>query len=125
MFKGLRTVIYHVPDLDTAKAWFTDAIGVEPYFDQPYYVGFNVGGYELGLLPYEGNSRQPISVTYWGVDDIRAAYKSMLDKGATEVPGGEIKDVGDGQGLFVAQIRNPMGNDVGLIQNPFFKLEEE
>jgi lactoylglutathione lyase len=125
MLKGLRTVVYHVPDLDAAKAWFTDAIGIEPYFDQPFYVGFNVGGYELGLLPFEGDTQEPISVTYWAVDEIEAAYKSMLDKGATEMPDGAIKDVGGGEGLVVAHVRNPMGNIVGLIRNPFFKLEEE
>ena len=48
---GLRTVIYPAPDLDATKAWWTSFLGVEPYFDQPFYVGFAVGGYELGLLP--------------------------------------------------------------------------
>ena len=51
MFQGLRTVIYHVSDLDRAKAWYSSALGIEPYFDQPYYVGFNIGGFELGLDP--------------------------------------------------------------------------
>ena len=64
-------------------------------------------------------------MTYWAVDDIEAAYQSMLDKGATEMPDGAIKDVGGGEGLMVAHVRNPMGNIVGLIRNPFFKLEEE
>ncbi len=125
MLKGLRTVVYYVPDLDAAKAWFADAIGIEPYFDMPFYVGFNVGGYELGLLPFADDTQESSAVTYWGVDDIEAAYKSMLAKGATEVPDGAIKDVGDGKGLMVAVVRNPMGNLVGLIDNPFFKLTEE
>ena len=51
MLQGLRTVIYHVADLDRAKAWYADVIGSAPYFDQPFYVGFNVGGFELGLDP--------------------------------------------------------------------------
>ena len=51
MFLGLRTVIYPSPDLATAKAWYTQALGQDPYFDEPFYVGFNVGGYELGLDP--------------------------------------------------------------------------
>ena len=124
MFKGLRTVVYYVPDLNAAKAWFADAIGIEPYFDQPFYVGFNVGGYELGLLPFDDHVKEPISMTYWHVDDIEAAYKSMLAKGATQVPDGEIKDVGGGEKLMVAIVRNPMGNLVGMINNPFFKLDE-
>ena len=48
---GLRTVIYHAPDLGASKAWFAGVLGVEPYFDEPFYVGFDVGGYELGLVP--------------------------------------------------------------------------
>lgn len=51
MILGLRTAIYHVPDLARAKAWYAEAFGVAPYFDEPFYVGFSVGGYELGLDP--------------------------------------------------------------------------
>ena len=51
MFQGLRTVIYHVDDLEKAKAWYGKALKIKPYFDKPFYVGFNVGGYELGLDP--------------------------------------------------------------------------
>ena len=49
MFQGLRTVIYHAPDLAAAKAWYAAAFGVKPYFDEPFYVGFEIGGFELGL----------------------------------------------------------------------------
>ena len=48
MIQGLRTVIYKVPDLEAAKAWYSRALGIEPYFAEPYYVGFQVGGFELG-----------------------------------------------------------------------------
>ena len=51
MILGLRTAIYHVDDLEKAKAWYSKVAGVKPYFDEPFYVGFNVGGYELGLNP--------------------------------------------------------------------------
>lgn len=50
-FLGLRTCIYRVPDLATATKWYSNALGIKPYFDMPFYVGFNVGGYELGLQP--------------------------------------------------------------------------
>ena len=50
-FLGLRTAIYWVADIEAAKAWYTKVLGIEPYFDEPFYVGFNVGGYELGLQP--------------------------------------------------------------------------
>ena len=54
MFLGLRTAIYHVDDIAKGKAWYAQVLGIEPYFDQPFYVGFNAGGYELGLQPSAG-----------------------------------------------------------------------
>ena len=65
---GLRTVIYPSPDLDAAKRWWTDFLGVAPYFNQPFYVGFDVAGYELGLVPDGDLSRE--ATTYWGVGDV-------------------------------------------------------
>jgi catechol 2,3-dioxygenase-like lactoylglutathione lyase family enzyme len=72
---GLRTVIYHVPDLQRAKAWYTQAFGAQPYFDEPFYVGFNVGGYELGLDPDTQGVAPGVggAVAYWGVPDLDAA----------------------------------------------------
>jgi catechol 2,3-dioxygenase-like lactoylglutathione lyase family enzyme len=61
MVKGLGTVICHVTDLDRAKAWYSSAFGLTPYFDQPFYVGFNIGGYELGLDPDPGSGRSGAS----------------------------------------------------------------
>lgn len=117
MILGLRTAIYPVaPDqLDAAKAWYTTATGVAPYFDQPFYVGFNVGGFELGLLPGATPSvdgPQPL----WGVADIHAAHAHLLELGATALE--PPKDVGDG--ILVADVRDPFGNRLGLIQNPHF-----
>ena len=51
MLLGLRTAIYHTPDIAAGKLWYTKVLGFPPYFDQPFYVGFNVGGFELGLTP--------------------------------------------------------------------------
>jgi len=51
MLLGLRTAIYRIPDLAEGKRWYTKVLGFAPYFDEPFYVGYNVGGYELGLLP--------------------------------------------------------------------------
>lgn len=68
MLKGLRTVIYHVEDLDQAKAWYAKVLGKDPYFAEPFYVGFSVGGFELGLDPdMSGVSRGDNAVAYWGV----------------------------------------------------------
>ena len=72
MFQGLRTVIYHVPDLAAAKAWYSAAFGTQPYFDEPFYVGFNIAGYELGLNPDHTVARPGPggAVAYWRVADI-------------------------------------------------------
>jgi len=59
---GLRTTIYLVPDLSTAKQWYQDAFGVSPYFNEAFYVGFNIAGYELGLLPDEPSSTRSDNV---------------------------------------------------------------
>ena len=118
MIVGLRTVIYHVPDLAKAKAWYSKAFGIAPYFDEPFYVGFNVGGYELGLDP--GGSVTPGAggaVAYWGVPDIDKAVAAFGRAGATVTAA--VQDVGDD--IRVATVADPFGNLIGLIQNPHFK----
>jgi catechol 2,3-dioxygenase-like lactoylglutathione lyase family enzyme len=82
MIKGLRTVKYPVADLARAKAWFSEAFDCAPYFDQPFYVGFAIGGFELGLVP-DGVPGTAGSVAYWGVDDIEAAVARLLALGRT------------------------------------------
>ena len=121
MFQGLRTVIYQVGDLEQAKAWYSTVLGIEPYFDEPFYVGFNVGGFELGLQPdAAGLSRAGDSViTYWGVSQIETAFKRLLELGATVHE--EIQDVGGD--IRVASVMDPFGNIVGIIENPHFSLE--
>ncbi|HEV7525444.1 MAG TPA: VOC family protein [Acidimicrobiia bacterium] len=111
---GLRTVIYPSPDLDAAKAWWTELLGFGPYFDEPFYVGFEAGGYELGLLP-NGDPADG-ALTYWGVDDVNAAVASAMAQGATEhVPAAEV-----GDGIVTATVRTPLGSIVGFIYNPHF-----
>ena len=116
-FLGLRTVLYPAPDLAATKDWYTQALGFPPYFDQPFYVGFNVGGYELGLDPNAtpGESGQQI---YWGVAEIKAAVEHLEALGASIIS--PIQDVGDG--ILVASLRDPFGNSLGVIENPHFAL---
>ena len=118
MILGLRTVIYHVPDLQRAKAWYSAAFGVQPYFDEPFYVGFNIGGYELGLDPSaEGTPPGPGgAVAYWGVRDIEAAVRHFTSAGARLAAA--VQDVGGD--IRVATVADPFGNLVGLIENPHF-----
>jgi predicted enzyme related to lactoylglutathione lyase len=120
MFLGLRTAIYHVADIEAAKAWYTSILGFGPYFDQPFYVGFNVGGFELGLHPAENENTAKAEgvVAYWGVADAEAALKQILDHGAT--PHEDLQDVGEG--IKVATVKDPFGNLFGIIENPNFKL---
>lgn len=80
---GLRTTIYKVADLQKAKEWYASAFGQQPYFDEPFYVGFNIGGFELGLIPDEGTKGDNV-LSYWGVDDIESTYNRLLKLGATE-----------------------------------------
>jgi predicted enzyme related to lactoylglutathione lyase len=120
MFEGLRTLIYHVDDLTKAKDWYSAVLGFEPYFSEPYYVGFNVGGFELGLDPdMSGVERGNNSVAYWGVPDCKEEFTRLIGLGA--VPHGEVRDVG--QGILVATVIDPFGNVLGIIENPHFKLE--
>lgn len=120
MFLGLRTVVYQVQDLGKATAWYGKVLGSQPYFDQPFYAGFNVGGYELGLVP-EGDAglkRAPAGLAYWGVADAQASYQRLLELGAT--PNEPVQDVGEG--ILVGSVHDPFGNVLGVIQNPNFKL---
>ena len=114
---GLRTVIYAAPALAQTREWYTRALGVEPYFDQPFYVGFNVGGYELGLDP-NAQVADSSTITYWGVSSIKDSVQHFLDVGASLFA--PIQDVGDG--IHVASLKDPFGNVVGLIENPHFSL---
>lgn len=74
--RGLRTVIYPSPDVQAAKAWWTGLLGIGPYFDEPFYVGYDVAGYELGLLP-DANPADA-AITYWGTDDVAAAVEAAI-----------------------------------------------
>jgi predicted enzyme related to lactoylglutathione lyase len=120
MFDGLRTVKYEAKDLAKAKEWFSKVLGKKPYFDQPFYVGFNVGGYELGLDPEaKSKSAAGSALAYWGVPDIKAAIKKLVKLGASVVD--DVQDVGEG--IKTATIQSPFGHHIGIIENPHFKLE--
>jgi predicted enzyme related to lactoylglutathione lyase len=114
MFKGLETVVYFVEDLKAASDWYRKALGVEPYFDTPYYVGFTVGGDEFGLHPAEdtkpGTQGQ---IGYWSVSDIKAEVARLVELGAKPQKVDEV-----GGGIMIGTVLDPFGNSLGLIQNP-------
>jgi catechol 2,3-dioxygenase-like lactoylglutathione lyase family enzyme len=114
--QGLRTVIHPVDDLAAAKQWWTDLLGFGPYFDEPFYVGFDVAGYELGLLPDADPGDG--ALTYWGVDDVEGAVADALARGATVHTA--VADVGDG--IITATVTSPQGSIVGFIRNPNFRV---
>ena len=117
---GLRTTIYKVSDLKAAKDWYTKAFKTAPYFDEPYYIGFNIGGFELGLLPEDENIRDKSEnvLSYWGVENIDKEYQHLLDLGATI----HEKPTNVGGELMVATVKDPWQNVVGIIYNPYFKI---
>ena len=117
---GLRTTIYKVANIDEAKAWYSKVFQTTPYFDQPFYVGFNIAGYELGLQPEEQpTGEKPESVlTYWGVEDVAGEYQRFLELGAVE----HEKPQNVGGEIVVATVKDPWGNIIGLIYNPEFTL---
>lgn len=121
--QGLRTTIYKVQDIDKAKQWYASILGIAPYFDEPFYVGFSVAGYELGLQPAETEAKNAAAnvVVYWGVADVQAAYTLLLAQGA--FPLEEPADVGGG--IVVATVTDPWGNAFGIICNPYFSLPAE
>ena len=117
---GLRTAIYRVSDINAAKEWYAKAFGTQPYFDQPFYVGFDIGGFELGLQPEDGpaTDKKESVVAYWGVNNVQTEYEKFLDAGAIEYE----KPTEVGGDIIVATIKDPWGNIIGLICNPHFKI---
>jgi len=120
MIAGLATVIYRVTDLDRARAWYSSAFQEAPYFDQPFYVGFSIGGYELGLDPDPsgGKTGPGGSVAYWRVASLDAAVAHFVASGAAVVAAAQEV----GEGIKVATVSDPFGNLIGLIENPHFAL---
>jgi predicted enzyme related to lactoylglutathione lyase/uncharacterized protein YndB with AHSA1/START domain len=119
MLHGLRTVVLMVDDLAAARSWYAETLGFAPYFDEPFYVGFDVDGYELGLHPASEESRPGVggATAYWAVDDVAAAQAALEARGATVLqPATEV-----GEGIVVGSVVDPFGNALGLIVNPHFR----
>lgn len=117
---GLRTVVYMVDDLEKAKDWYGKAFKAKPYYDTPYYVGFNIGGYELGLHPKEKSKGidNGTVLSYWGVENVEEVYTSLIKMGATkhEAPNNVGGDI------VLATVYDPWKNILGIIYNPHFKV---
>jgi predicted enzyme related to lactoylglutathione lyase len=116
--QSIGTVIYHVADLAAAREFYTRLLGRQPYFDEPFYVGYQVAGNELGLDPDTAGASPGGGgvVAYWTVDDVDAALVRARALGATEH--GAVQEVGGG--VRTATVLDPFGNVIGFIDNPAF-----
>lgn len=113
MLKGLQTIVYHVPNLEEAKLWYSEIFDIRPYFDESFYVGFNIGGFELGLDPSSAEySNGNNSIAYWKIEEIDKAFKHFKSKNV--IIHQEIHAVGEG--IRLGSIRDPFGNVIGLIE---------
>jgi predicted enzyme related to lactoylglutathione lyase len=113
MNQGIRTVIYPVKDIAQAKTLYRTLLGVEPYADEAYYVGFRVGDQDIGLDPNGHNQGMTGPVVYYYVSDIQQSLQALLDAGAHVQQ--EVKDVGGGR--LTAWVKDADGNITGLMQD--------
>lgn len=111
MNKGIQTIIYPVKDITAAKALYTALLGIQPAYDEAYYVGFKVNGQDVGLDPH--GHREGASA-YYEVDDLKQTLQSLLNAGAQIVQ--DVKDVGGGK--LIASVKDADGNIIGLTQTP-------
>jgi predicted enzyme related to lactoylglutathione lyase len=111
--QGIKTVLHPVSDLAAAKAMYTALLGVPPQTDGPYYVGFEVAGQQIGLVPGGGPQGMTSPVAYWHVPDIEAKLAEVTAAGATvKEPAHNV-----GGGRLVATVTDPDGNVLGLLQD--------
>ena len=109
MNKGIKTILYPVTDINQSKTVFRKLLGVEPYADQPYYVGFKIDDQDIGLVP---NNPEGGVAAFFHVDDIKDNLQILVDAGAQIIQ--EIKNVGGGR--LIASVKDKDGNIIGLVQ---------
>jgi len=128
MLRGIANVRFHTSDLEAAKRWYTEVLGVAPYFERPGYMEFRFGDYqqELGLVdrkylsflggPSAAGMEPAGAVTYFQVEDVRAAEARLVAMGATRrEPPRELTG-----GFAVAAVVDPFGNLLGLMHSPHY-----
>jgi predicted enzyme related to lactoylglutathione lyase len=123
MLRGLTTISFYAADLEAAKRWYTELLGVEPYFNRPGYIEFRIGDYqhELGVIDSRhapaGAATGPAgAVVYWHVDDVPATLEKLLSMGATEHDAARDR----GAGFITASVVDPFGNILGIMYNPHY-----
>lgn len=108
----IQTVLYPVSDIDKAKRVYSVLVDTDPYMDEPYYVGWNTDGQDIGLDPHGPRKGMTVPVAYWHVTDIHTTLAALLEAGATEKDA--IRDVGGGK--LIATVLDPDGNVIGILQ---------
>ena len=126
MLRGLCTVTLAADDLEAARAWYTELLGVQPYFAREHagqlaYVEFRLGDHadELGLLDrrFLPSGGPGAAITYWAVDDVTEARRRLLELGATEY----LPVTEQGPGFVTASVLDPFGNVVGVMENQHYR----
>lgn len=128
MFRGFATINYFAADMDAAQAWYTEVLGIEPYFRREHggevaYLEFRIGDYqaELGIIntrfaPIEGAGATAGVIMNWHVDDLDAAVQRLLSLGATQL----YPITPRGEGFVTAVVADPFGNVIGVMSNPHY-----
>ncbi len=80
MSATIRSLVIPVSDVDAAKAIYSALLG-SPHTDEPYYVGYNVDGFEVALNP---NDPTGGPVAFADVEDLDATRDTLLAAGAVE-----------------------------------------
>ena len=114
MNQGIKTMLYPVKDIAKAKALYSQLLGIEPFVEGPYYVGYKVEGQDIGLVPNGDRQGMTGPVGYYHVDDIHSSLQTLLDNGAQVQQ--EPRDVG--QGRLVATVKDTEGNTIGILSDP-------
>jgi predicted enzyme related to lactoylglutathione lyase len=114
MFTGLRSIIYPSANLEEDKKFWQAVTGKKPYFDEPYYVGFDINGCELGLDPNAAKEGKTYPITYWRVENTAEASAQILAAGSTQ--NSEPNDVGGG--MMMATFKDKSENIFGIIEHP-------
>jgi catechol 2,3-dioxygenase-like lactoylglutathione lyase family enzyme len=128
--RGLTTVTFYAPDLEAAKRWYTEVLGIAPYFDTPDYMEFRIGDYqhelgfvrsvhagtELSMTPAPDVTGPAGAVVFWHVDDVPATLGRLVSMGAA--PHDAPRD--RGMGFITASVVDPWGNIIGLMYNPHY-----
>lgn len=126
--RGLTTVSFYADDMKAARNWYTQLLGIEPYFqrpdaENPGYIEFRIGDYqhELGIIdrkyaPVHAAKEPGGAIVFWHVDDIEAAVEKVKSMGATEYEPITPR----GEGFVTASVVDPFGNVLGLMYNAHY-----